>query len=409
VAFIRKVQVVHYVDADGKRVPKGTPGAVKVRVKSKKWYIFWQDGKKKKSMPAFKDKQSSEAEMNKLVKALERGEAGLADPYKKHLDGNIAAHLEKYLPVLRERVGDDKYYKETKRILKAMLAACDVKELRDLTGDAVESYLVGMKKAPTTKKKHHSVMNGFAEWLVKRKRIGRNFMKTVDVPVGGVATKFRSLSPDELQRLLDTTRERPLREALTIRRGARKGQLVARVRPEVTARLEREGRERGLLYKTAMLTGLRKNELACLRVGYIDFEHKPYPLVDLPGAFTKNDEDAKLLLLPGLAEELRAWARDTGKGSQDLVFTVPAKVNSIFLRDLKAAAIPVETAKGVAKFRSLRKSANVLLRDQGVPVKVRQLFMRHSDIRLTADTYDDGTLVEMAKDVVPALERFNLR
>jgi hypothetical protein len=51
---------------------------------------------------------------------------------------------------------------------------------------------------------------------------------------------------------------------LTVRRGPRKGEREANVRPVVRKRLERLGRERALLYKTLVLTGLRKCELASL-------------------------------------------------------------------------------------------------------------------------------------------------
>jgi integrase len=409
-AFLRKVPVVHYVDEGGKRVPKGTPGASRVVTESKKWYVCYRANGKQKQVPAYRDKQSSLAKLNKVVRSLERGDAGLTDPFKEHLDRAAVEHLEEYLPVLRERVSDGKYFSETERILRTVLADCGVATLRDLTADRVENYLTAKKAAPNTRKKHHSAVSGFAKWLFKRKRIERNFLLTVDVPTGGVVTELRSLDADELQRLLDAARARPLREALTIRRGARKGQLLARIRPQVRASLESEGRQRALLYKTAMLTGLRRGELAQLRVGFIDFAHKPYPLLELPGSVTKNKRGAKLLLLPGLAEELQQWVQNTGKEAADLLFDVPEKVNLIFLRDLKAAGIPVEDGKGgVAKFRSLRKSANVLLARAKVPLKIRQLFMRHGDVRLTAHTYDDSTLEEMAGSVMPAFEQVGLR
>ena len=39
-----------------------------------------------------------------------------------------------------------------------------------------------------------------------------------------------------------------------------------------------------------------------------------------------------------------------------------------------------------------------------VPVRVRQLFMRHSDIRLTMQTYDDSALQDM-EEAIRALEK----
>jgi hypothetical protein len=54
----------------------------------------------------------------------------------------------------------------------------------------------------------------------------------------------------ELAQLLAVAKSRPLAEVLTVRRGPRKGEAYADVRPEVRERLERLGRERALLYKT---------------------------------------------------------------------------------------------------------------------------------------------------------------
>ncbi len=48
-------------------------------------------------------------------------------------------------------------------------------------------------------------------------------------------------------RLLDVARRRPLLDAMTIRRGNRKGEVVANLRPETQVKLERLGRERALI------------------------------------------------------------------------------------------------------------------------------------------------------------------
>ena len=58
-------------------------------------------------------------------------------------------------------------------------------------------------------------------------------------------------------------------EALTVRKGPRKGERYANVRPEVRERLEWLGRERALIYKTLVLTGLRKGELSSLTVAQL--------------------------------------------------------------------------------------------------------------------------------------------
>ena len=62
--------------------------------------------------------------------------------------------------------------------------------------------------------------------------------------------KRRALTEDELNRVLTVAQTRPLSDARTIRRGVRKGQANANLRPEVIAALEAAGRERVLIYRT---------------------------------------------------------------------------------------------------------------------------------------------------------------
>jgi integrase len=116
-----------------------------------------------------------------------------------------------------------------------------------------------------------------------------------------------------------------------------------------------------------------------------------------------------VLLVPALAEELRQWIADTGKKPTDLLFVVSEKANKIFRRDLRAAGIAYRDDLGrYADFHALRHSANTMLGTAGIPPKLRQLFMRHSDIRLTTATYDYETLYEM-QPVIKALEALDLK
>lgn len=84
--------------------------------------------------------------------------------------------------------------------------------------------------------------------------------------------KRRAMTEAELEKLLDVARRRPLLDAMTIRRGKRKGQLAAQLRDETRENLEPLGWERCLPYKTLVPTGLRKKELASLTIGQLQLE-----------------------------------------------------------------------------------------------------------------------------------------
>ena len=97
---------------------------------------------------------------------------------------------------------------------------------------------------------------GFANWCVRSKRLNDNpftYVPKADVKAD-CRRKRRALSEEELVRLLEVTQERPLLEAMTVRRGKNKGKPLARVRPEIQQDLMRLGRERALIYKTLVLT-----------------------------------------------------------------------------------------------------------------------------------------------------------
>ncbi len=160
----------------------------------------------------------------------------------------------------------------------------------------------------------------------------------------------------ELVRLLDVARRRPLLEALTVRRGERKGEAHANVRPEVRERLDALGRERALIYKTLVLTGLRKNELASLTVAQVRLDG-PVAHVELDAADEKSRKGNGVVVRADLAEDLKLWLADKLAALQadarrrfgpipaeippgTPVFDVPAGLVRMFDRDLNARRHP---------------------------------------------------------------------
>jgi integrase len=117
----------------------------------------------------------------------------------------------------------------------------------------------------------------------------------------------RAMAEVELVQLLGVARGRPLLEAMTVRRGKRKGEIYANLRDETKANLERLGWERALTYKTLILTGLRKGELASLTVGqlYLDAD---MAYIDLHAADEKNRQGSAIMLRDDLADDL--WIRE---------------------------------------------------------------------------------------------------
>jgi len=422
-AWLQKIFTTVYEDRTGKRVSKNIKGAIKKRIKSKKWYAIWRNGKRRMSVPLAIDKQASLAMLAKLIRDQEYEAAGLINPYAKFLDKPILEHLEDYLYALQEEGVTSFYIHEKGRILKNIFRDLSIKSFKDITVEKMDFYLRNLKRkskmksnvplAPNTKLVHRNSVIGFANWLKRKGRIENNQLVNITVPKGKPLRVRRALSITEIQKLLIATKERPKKEGMVNKGGKMPDGLPkskiriwnAILKPETIQHLVNLGEERALIYKTAIFTGLRKGELKALKVCYLDYESKPFPSIRLSGEFTKNGKAALISLVPSLAAELKDFIIKHKKNKNEYIFNVPEKIHTIFKRDLEAAGIPYKSDDGrYADFHALRTSANTMLGCMDIPIKIRQLFMRHSDIRLTVGTYDDASLYVLSP-IVEAFEK----
>ena len=163
------------------------------------------------------------------------------------------------------------------------------------------------------------------------------------------------MTETELVKLLAVARARPLLDALTVHKGPRKGERYANIRPEVRYRLELRGRERALIYKSLVLTGLRKSELASITVAQLSLE-ETMPCLTLNAADEKNREGNDIPLRDDLAADLRDWVADKLRWLQEAagqkgfskpaqlppetrLFDVPSQLVRTLNRDLRLAGI----------------------------------------------------------------------
>jgi integrase len=205
--------------------------------------------------------------------------------------------------------------------LNRLVADCGFRQLADLTAAALERWLATRKSegmGAANRNEYRQDLVGFGNWCVRTRRLLSN--PFAGVPKADVKAdrrrQRRALTEAELVKLLDVACRRPVVDAMTIRRGRRQGEAVANLRGEIRCRLERLGRERALVYKTLVLTGLRRGELASLTVGQLDLDADP-PCLVLDAADEKNREGSTLPLRADLAADLRAWLADKAKVAQD--------------------------------------------------------------------------------------------
>jgi len=182
---------------------------------------------------------------------------------------------------------------------------------------------------------------------------------------------------------------------------------------EFAAKLDYRGRERALVYRTLVLTGLRRGELASLSVGSIELDAAT-PFAVLAAGDEKNGQGSEISLRADLVVELRAWIaekRDGFNGSENEfsqlpLFSVPTSLLKVLNRDLEAAGIPKTDERGrTIDVHAMRMTLATMLNKAGVAPRTAQEIMRHSDIRLTMATYTDARMLNVngALDSLPKL------
>ena len=163
------------------------------------------------------------------------------------------------------------------------------------------------------------------------------------------------------------------------------------------------------MYRTAIQTGLRANELRSLTRGRLYFDSKP-PCITCKAGSTKNQQEARQYIPQDLADDLKAHV--SVKAPRAPIFSMPHETNvAQMLRDDMAAARkawisearddPQEYAQRQQSdfladtnhegesldFHSLRHTYGAWLAMAGEHPKTIQTVMRHSAITLTMDTY----------------------
>lgn len=390
---------------DGERVPAGTEGAEKTTHESGKWYGKIKTPKGWQAVPLATDKSVSRKMLARLVGQAEGEAAGIIDPLAKFKDEDPRDYLPPFLLHMREAGDGETHIKGTGRQINAVLDGAGIKTLAGLEGgyENVSDFLTGLKASPRTKNTYRQAMVSFGKFLTKeRKRIKTNpFLEIPSrpTPKATAVRRRRAITAEQLRHLIDTVQKRPLENVLNAAclRKSRPSSREAYIDDDYRGLLLRKGRERSLLYAFAAATGFRESEISALKVRNVHLGSAP--CVRLSGKETKNGKDACIPLASDLATALGSWIADTERGPDDRLFRVAGfcSLMRAWRKDLRAAGIPYRDAEGrVFDFHSLRKCLGTYLRMANIDPATSMKMMRHSDIRLTMEIYNDDTLLEMA-------------
>jgi integrase len=452
----------HWTDRNGRkqkaRVTTGRDGSERVLKQSSTLTVKTRDadGVVRVVNSGCRTKDAARAIEAQLRHRTELVKAGVItaaeDKASLHASVPTEEHVEAYLVHL-QRVASPHHVRNVRHQLDRVMSECNFRRLADLDASALEGWLAlrhseGM--SARTCNTYLAAAKAFAAWCVDDGRLASHPLKRIrkDDEKSDCRHQRRALTEEEIGRLLVVAQLRPVAEYGrgtertfpdprnpkrsnwrrtplsfdVIAEAADRGREVLAKRPDVLAMLERRGQERALIYKTLILTGLRKGELASLTAGQVDLDSDPAYVV-LNAADEKNRQGATIPLRNDLAIDIKAYLADrttvlrfaNGKRARrkqpraDVsakLFHVPQDLHKVFNRDIDVAGIPKRDARGrVVDVHALRTTFCTHLCRAGVPLRTAQAAMRHSDPKLTANVYTDPELLDIAGAVssLPAL------
>jgi integrase len=145
------------------------------------------------------------------------------------------------------------------------------------------------------------------------------------------------------------------------------------------------GPQRRMMYLIVLETGLRRSEVCSLTHENLRLtDDRPH--IYLPASAAKNRREAHLPVRETIACELLGWSQ---LQCPDVpFFDVPAVwAARLVRRDIHAAGIEIDPARGRMDFHALRHTFITRMVRQNAPPTVVQRLARHSDVRLTLQTY----------------------
>lgn len=388
--------------------PKFTRPGSGEKYECPKWYVQFQVGTKlfRRSLGTT-DKRVAEEKAAALRKREERRAAGLLDPAEEHRETALDKHLAAFETMLRTRGVSEAHLDDRMACLREFVAHARVARLADLDEPRAAAWLKARKDAGLSARsvnRRYQALRQFVRWCLDNRRLSWNPLASLRPLNERVDRRHvrRALTNEELARLLDAARRRPLEEKRVER--VHKG-----VTPKQQAKLLALGRARALCYALAAGTGLRRGELRRLRWGDLDLDRR---MVFVPAASAKSKRDQSVPLRSDLVAELAAY-RPEGAAPGDGVF--PGRLFPTlrtFKRDCVAAGFGSATrAEGASRgcerydladeagraldFHCLRVTFVSHLVAAGVHPRVAQALARHAKVETTMAVYADLTALDL--------------
>ncbi len=396
----------------------------------KHWYLTFTDNRQvRRKLPLFTSKRASDKAAEKVqellecagggvelspdlvkwletipVKIREKLKAfGLIDNIRisNHIGKTLAEHIEDFHKSLLARDKSEPYAAQTKTAVEFMFKRCEFTQWNHIDAGRILSELAELRKDTATRKNGKKVVKKgisqrtsndylravkqFCRWMIKDRRARVNPVEDMEkIDETEFRRQRRALTLDEQKRLLQATENAGTHHNMT-------------------------GFERALVYRLALQTGLRANEIRTLTVSAFDFTART---VTVLAAYSKDRKTATLHLKADTAAMLKQYL--SGKLPGVSAFNLADQPAKMLKKDLAAAGIEYRSEQGQADFHSLRHTFGSMLAASGVHPKTAQTLMRHKDINLTMSIYTHSyreaevSAIDSLPDLAARTEQKNL-
>lgn len=282
----------------------------------------------------------------------------------------LTEHIELFREYLFRKERSPRHIKETVAAVKHVFEGCGFRYWTDISAERVKDYLDEQRDNGNgiSKRRYNGLLGMvkfFCSWMVKNHYATYSPIKDIEKQDNlqtDVRVKRHPATTDELRRLLEAAGAGPERYGLS-------------------------GYERRLLYRFAVETGLRANEIRTLKVLAFDFDELT---VTVEAINSKHRRIDTLPLRPELAVLLKRHVAK--KLPTARAFYVTDKTAVMLRDDLTDAKIPyLDDAGRRFDFHALRHTFITSLRN--VPTSVRQALARHRSSAMT-DRYTHINLLD---------------
>ncbi len=349
------------------------------------------DGKPKRKSTRTSDRAAAAEILAKWVSIEAKRREGLIDDRAEaiaaHSKRAVGEHLADYRAYLTAKRNTAAHVRGAVNAATVILDAAKVKSLADLSPSRVLSAvneLNGGKASARTRNRHLMATRSFVRWCIHDGRLAAD-------PLAGVKgfnlavdrrRKRRPLDDAELRALIAEAARGPVYRGLT-------------------------GEDRAMLYRLAVGTGFRAMELASLTPGSFQLDGDN-PAVVVAAAHSKHRREDRQPIRADLADVLRPWlackpegepvfAGNMARSAEILRFDLRRararwiketpdraerrkRASTAFLREMDDSGRCVD-------FHALRATFITSIVRSGASVKVAQTLARHSDPKLTLNTY----------------------